>query len=421
MRQINIKHRVRLISILTLLSICGAIAQIGQITGVHDPVMIKCNDEYYIFHTGDEIGIRKSSDMHIWRQQGSVFTEIPEWGVQEVSGVRNIWAPDIFYYNEMYYLFYSLSTFGSNRSRIGVAINKTLDKENPDYLWEDLGKVFESNTGDNYNAIDANILQDASGRIWMSFGSFWSGIKITELNPETMKPVKSDLKYTIAARPGNTAIEAPFIIYRHGYYYLFVSFDACCQGVNSTYNIRVGRSKNVIGIYRDKSNYSMLSGGGTQILKSGERWIGPGHCAVFSENSVDWLVYHAYDAEKNGVPTLRIKRLDWDENNWPVVNDTIVASINMFSKDRNAFSLQQNYPNPFNPSTTIAYSLETPSEVSLKIFNTLGEEIKTLVNQRMPSGEHSIAWTPENLPGGIYFYSLHTSNYKKTMKSILLK
>ena len=130
--------------------------------------------------------------------------------------------------------------------------------------------------------------------------------------------------YSLASRPRTAelpgAIEAPVIIRRRGYYYLFVSFDFCCRGVNSTYNIRVGRSKQVTGPYVDRDGRDMMQEGGTLLISGGKRWRGPGHCAVLQEKGSDKLVYHAYDSEARGVATLKIATIVWDEAGWPTTN-----------------------------------------------------------------------------------------------------
>jgi arabinan endo-1,5-alpha-L-arabinosidase len=112
------------------------------------------------------------------------------------------------------------------------------------------------------------------------------------------------------------------IIRRKGYYYLFVSFDFCCRGVNSTYNIRVGRSKRVTGPYLDRDNKDMMEDGGTLVISGGKRWRGPGHCAILRDTNGDKLVYHAYDADARGVSTLRIAPIVWDTADWPAVSAT---------------------------------------------------------------------------------------------------
>jgi arabinan endo-1,5-alpha-L-arabinosidase len=401
-------------------------AQTGSVTPVHDPCIIKSEGYYYVFCTADRISIRRSADLNLWQYLGSVFTSLPAWGVAEVPGLSNIWAPDIFYHNGTYYLYYSLSTFGSNRSRIGLVTNTTLDRANPNYNWVDQGKVYESNPDQsNFNAIDPNVARDASGRFWLSFGSFWSGIKLVELDSTTFKPAPNSRLYSIASRPGSTAIEAPFIVYKDGYYYLFVSFDLCCQGVNSTYRIMVGRADQITGAYRDKNGTSLLSGGGTQVLTGSGRWRGPGHCAVLLEEDASWLVYHAYDAQNNGTPTLRISRLYWDQNGWPTLDESSKAEQSEGAAPSDNI-LYQNYPNPFNPTTTIEYDIPNSRHVRLAIYDVLGKRIKTLMNGQQPAGRYHVAWdgTDEQhleLPAGVYFCRMEARNFSKVIKLVLLR
>lgn len=396
-------------------------AQIGS-TGVHDPCIIKCEDYYYIFCTSNLLAMRQSQDINYWRNAGNVFNSLPAWGVAEVPGVSNIWAPDIFYYKGKYHLYYSLSTFGSNRSRIGLVTNKTLDPFSDDYEWVDQGKAFESNTSNNYNAIDPNMIEDADGNVWMAFGSFWTGIKLVEVDTSTMKPRTGAPLHSIAARPGNTAIEAPFIIYKNGYYYLFVSFDACCQGVNSTYNIRFGRSDKITGYYRDQDNKIMVTGGGTLLLSGDTRWKGPGHCAVLMEGDSTWLVYHAYDAQNNGRATLRIQQLYFDEEHWPTLDPAAAAVESATPKNTpHDFELLRNYPNPFNGATSIRFFVTKQAYVSLKIYDQLGRKIATLVNRELSAGEHRFSWQPTNLPSGVYFCRLTVDDRLQTRKVLFLK
>jgi arabinan endo-1,5-alpha-L-arabinosidase len=131
--------------------------------------------------------------------------------------------------------------------------------------------------------------------------------------------------YSLASRPGNTAIEGAFITYRRGYYYLFVSFDFCCRGVNSTYKIMAGRSSQITGPYADRGGKPMRDGGGTLVYAGSDRWRGPGHNSIYIENGVYWMVYHAYDADMNGAPVLRIEALQWDEDGWPVSPSALAA------------------------------------------------------------------------------------------------
>jgi arabinan endo-1,5-alpha-L-arabinosidase len=113
------------------------------------------------------------------------------------------------------------------------------------------------------------------------------------------------------------SVEAPFIIRKNDFYYLFVSFDFCCQGVKSTYHVMVGRSESVTGPYVDREGKEMMKGGGTQVTFPTDRWKGPGHNSILQENDKEYIVYHAYDARRKGAPTMRIVPLVWDADGWP--------------------------------------------------------------------------------------------------------
>lgn len=151
-------------------------------------------------------------------------------------------------------MYYAASTFGSNHSGIFLATSTT----GASGSWTNQGLVIESNTSDDWNAIDPNLVIDDQGRWWLDFGSFWSGIKMVQLDPATGKRLDGTIR-SISGRNGG-AIEAPFI-YRHGgYYYQFVSFDLCCRGASSTYRIMVGRSTSITGPYVDRNGTAMTSG-----------------------------------------------------------------------------------------------------------------------------------------------------------------
>ncbi|ENH97548.1 arabinan endo-1,5-alpha-L-arabinosidase AbnA [Gracilibacillus halophilus YIM-C55.5] len=282
---------------------------------IHDPSMIQEGDTWWVFGTGEanQNGLRVlwSNDGASWSEAPVIFPNPASWWSQYVPNHEsNQWAPDIQYYNGRYWLYYSVSSFGSNQSLIGLLSTESIASGN----WRDEGLVIRSTTSDNYNAIDPDLVIDENGDPWLSFGSYWSGIKLTRLDRNTMKPA-GDL-HSIAARPNHPehAIEAPNITYRDGYYYLFVSFDKCCNGLNSTYKIAVGRSDNIAGPYVDQNGTNMLSGGGTILDTGNSQWIGPGHQDVYNQSII---VRHAYDAEDNGTPKLLINDLYWDAQGWP--------------------------------------------------------------------------------------------------------
>jgi arabinan endo-1,5-alpha-L-arabinosidase len=297
---------------------------------VHDPVMIRQDGVYYVFATGRGISMWSSNDMHHWKKEKPVFNTPPEWAVKAVPGFRgHIWAPDISHYNGLYHLYYSISTFGKNRSAIGLATNKTLNPASSDYHWTDHGQVIESVPGrDEWNAIDPNLIVDEQQQPWLAFGSFWNGIKLVKLGADARSIAQPQTWFTLASMPrtkpgsdstaGNGAIEAPFIFRKNDYFYLFASYDYCCRGEKSTYKMRVGRSKALTGPYLDRDGKQMAQGGGTLLLEGNADWHGVGHNAVCSFDEVDYLVFHGYDAKDKGRSKLRVEVLEWD-NDWPVL------------------------------------------------------------------------------------------------------
>jgi arabinan endo-1,5-alpha-L-arabinosidase len=298
----------------------------GAIAPTHDPCIIKAHGRFHLFSTGPTRGDtafipwRTSTDLVSWTAQGGVFESVPQWARDAVPGTRGMWAPDIAYFNGEYHLYYSCSTFGSNRSVIGLATTASLDQDARE--WRDRGLVVRSEPGDDFNAIDPNHIQDREGHHWLAFGSFWSGIKLIRLDPQTGKPPAGAREmHLIATRPAPQgaprAIEAPFIFERGGYYYLFVAFDYCCKRESSTYYVVVGRSRDIRGPYTGQDGKSMLDGYGTVVLQGNRRYRGPGHPAVLRDGDRDYLVYHAYDSEQEGKPVLRISPLVWTAQGWP--------------------------------------------------------------------------------------------------------
>jgi len=300
----------------------------GDLYPVHDPCIIKCGDSFYLFCTTPHADLPaqlpwyRSRDMMHWERGGHAFSELPGWARREVEHTESCWAPDISFFNGQYWLYYACSTFGSNHSVIGLATNPTLDPADPKFHWEDRGLVLESQKSDDYNALDPNRIIDADGKHWLAFGSFWTGLKIMQLDPQTGMPMPGAQRISIARRPkAPDAIEGIFIIRRAGNYYLFASFDFCCRGADSSYYTVVGRSKDILGPYVDQAGKPMLEGGGTLVLAAAPaepRWRGPGHIAILRDDNKDYIVYHSYDADHNGRPTMRIAPLGWTEDNWPV-------------------------------------------------------------------------------------------------------
>ncbi|NJD10108.1 MAG: arabinan endo-1,5-alpha-L-arabinosidase [Gemmatimonadetes bacterium] len=290
---------------------------------VRDPEAVREGGSYYVFSTNDGIPIRRSSDLIHWTTLGRVFpNQLPSWAAGTIPGVQAPWAPAVAWFNGRYHLYYSLSTFGSPRSAIGLSTSPTLNPDSPDYAWTDRGKVLESFANSNYNAIDPAVIEDAEGGLWLAWGSWWDGIKMRALDRQTglLSTANSQL-YSLARRPVEQAIEGAYLIRRGQFYYLFASFDLCCQGVQSTYNVRVGRSTSVTGPYLDRDGVSLLSGGGTMVLAGYGRVRGPGHGSVLALGNEYLLVHHYYDNLDQGNAHLQVRPLVWDDAGWPVAGE----------------------------------------------------------------------------------------------------
>ncbi|AYY15599.1 arabinan endo-1,5-alpha-L-arabinosidase [Actinobacteria bacterium YIM 96077] len=284
---------------------------------VHDPAIVKDRNTYYVFSTGilrdpedpGGIFVRRSPELGgPWESMGEIA--VPEW-VHEYEP-NHLWAPQVVRRAGRYYLYYAVSSFGSNTSAIGVA--STRDPGDLD-SWVDHGPVVTSREGDDFNAIDPHVFR-AEGTWWMAFGSHWSGIKLQELASMT-EPVGPLHALADRGVPPN-AIEAPTIFRRGRYYYLLTSWDQCCSGTDSTYKIAVGRSTSVTGPYVDRDGTALMDGGGTVILESEGNQIGPGGQDVHVEFGIHYLIHHYYDADADGVIRMQIRSMDWADG-WPVV------------------------------------------------------------------------------------------------------
>jgi arabinan endo-1,5-alpha-L-arabinosidase len=287
---------------------------------VHDPMMVKQGHTYYVFATGGGLQIITSTTMQTWSVAGTVFGAIPPWVSTAVGPLTDLWAPDVSYFDGLYHLYYAGSQFGTNTSVIGLATNKTLEATSPRYHWVDRGLVLRSTPADDFNAIDPSVAFDAAHHPWLVFGSFWSGIKLRRLDARTGRPSRADTRlYSLAYRPsGPDAIEAPFIVRLGHYFFLFVSFDFCCRGAQSTYRIMVGRAQHITGPYVDAHGGSMMMGAATQLLAGSGRYRGPGGQSILVEGKTYWLVYHYYDALDNGTSKLQIRPLRWTKDGWPL-------------------------------------------------------------------------------------------------------
>ncbi|HYJ50696.1 MAG TPA: arabinan endo-1,5-alpha-L-arabinosidase [Microbacterium sp.] len=307
----------------TLLTACSASGE-RQLTGdlaVHDSAYAVADGTQYVYSTGNAgvadggIQIRSSTDGIDWEYRGEVWPEKPAWLDAAVPGMSNFWAPELIEREGTWYLYYSASTFGSNSSVIAVETNTTLDPADPEYEWVDRGQVVSSDSSDDFNAIDPGVIVDAAGEPWLALGSFWSGIRMVALKwPDGLRSDSAEpARLADRGSPPN-AVEAPYIVEHGGDYFLFVSFDSCCQALDSTYHVVVGRADEVAGPYVDRDGIPLLNGGGTTILAAdGDVHIGPGGQSVAD----DTLAVHYYDGRLDGAFQLALLPLVWDAEGWP--------------------------------------------------------------------------------------------------------
>ncbi|KDN41095.1 hypothetical protein RSAG8_07649, partial [Rhizoctonia solani AG-8 WAC10335] len=304
------------VSVLSFVGSVLAYPNPGIVTGstdVHDPSM--CRDSsgtYFLFGKCVNIPVRTSTDRKNWSYVGTVWSSGQATWTDTYTGMTDgsLWAPDCTYKNGEFYLYYAASTFRNQKSAIFFAKSTT----GLPGSWTNQGLVISSSSSNDYNAIDPNLIIDGSNW-WLTFGSFWTGIKLVQLEPSTGQPSSSTI-YSIAQRTADGgALEAPVIVKNGSYYYLFTSWDKCCSGTSSTYNIRVGRATSITGPYVDQSGVALTSGGGTLVLATHGPIYGPGGQSVFQDTDAWVIDYHYYTSTG---PLLGINLLNFSSG-WPVV------------------------------------------------------------------------------------------------------
>ncbi|MFT7722428.1 MAG: glycoside hydrolase family 43 protein [Roseateles sp.] len=315
----------RLCRLATALGLAAALAPVqaapwtltGAI-GTHDPHLYKTSSTWWLFETTDNggIGVKYSANGLAWTQGVPIFgSGLSWWSTYLPSGkTAMVWAPGCGEYAGRGYCYYAVSSFGSQKSAIGLATSAGGIAAG---AWVDQGAILKSKAGDGYNAIDPAFVLAANGDPYLVFGSFWNGIHITRVSKVNLKPPTGGI--VNIAKDSVNGIENGFVVARaHNgttYYYLFASKGACCQGANSSYHIVVGRSTAITGPYVDKAGVAMLSGGGTVLASSGSRFKGPGGQSLLADGSV--MAWHAYDAQNGGAPVLFMNSVTWGSDGWP--------------------------------------------------------------------------------------------------------
>ncbi|AXY73652.1 glycoside hydrolase [Paraflavitalea soli] len=319
--------KIRIVSVIAALSIYvggSAVAQIGK-PFIHDPSTIAQSDgKYYTFGTGG--GGLISDDGWTWNG-GAVR---PGGGA----------APDVLKIGDRYLVTYGATgggLFGGHNGKILTMWNKTLDPKSPDFKYSDPIVVASSDGIEDNDAIDPSLFLDpATGKLWLTYGTYFGYIRLVELDPKTGKRVAGNKALNIAID-----CEATDLIYRDGWYYLLGTHGTCCDGPNSTYNIVAGRSKKVTGPYVDNIGREMLKGGGKLVVAAGDRLIGPGHFGrtVLGDGIEKMSCHYEADLNQGGRSVLGIRPLLW-KNGWPVAGDNLKEGTYEIASERRGYALQ---------------------------------------------------------------------------------
>lgn len=292
---------------------------------IHDPsTIMKCDGKYYTFGTGG--GGLISEDGWSW---------LP--GAVRPGGGA---APDAIKIGDRYLIAYSATGGGLGGGHAGKVLtmwNKTLDPSSPDFKFTEPIEVAHSLDDEDCDAIDAGLLLDpTTGRLWLSYGTYFGFIRLVELDPATGARVEGNEPVDIAID-----CEATDLMYRDGWYYLLGTHGTCCDGPNSTYNIVVGRSRNVTGPYIDNIGRDMLQGGGKMLLSAGNRKTGPGHFGRYIEDDgVEKMSFHyEADFDRGGRSVLAVLPLLW-ENGWPVAGEPAKEGVYEIESQRHGYALE---------------------------------------------------------------------------------
>ena len=318
------RYIIALSFLLSLVPCLSTVAQDGQ-PYIHDPsTLAECDGKYYTFGTGG--GGLISDDGWSWHS-----------GAERPGGGA---APDVLKIGDRYLIIYGATgggLGGGHNGRILTMWNKTLDPKSPDFHFTEAVEVCASDGMEDQDAIDPGMLLDpTTGRLWVSYGTYFGTIRLIELDPKTGFRKKGNKERDIAID-----CEATDLIYRDGWYYLLGTHGTCCDGVNSTYNIVVGRSRSVQGPYLDNVGRDMFHGGGRMVIAAGDRVCGPGHFGrtVIDEGVEVMSCHYEADFERSGRSVLGIRPLLWRDG-WPVAGNRLRGGTYEIESCRRGYSLE---------------------------------------------------------------------------------
>jgi len=273
----------------------------------------------------------RSTDLVNWRYQGEAFAAAPAVAAPTAA----LWAPEVHYFNGQYSLYFTITDVADAQSpepgcagdsAIGVATSAS-----PIGPWSASPKTVvaprRSGPGCKFFwTFDPNVVITPGGEKFIYYGSYDGGMFVQALSDDGLSTVGPATQVTTASR-----YEATQVVFKDGFYYLFASATNCCNGPLTGYAVFVGRALQPTGPFVDREGQSMLDarvGGTPVIVQNGNRWIGPGHNAVFrGPDGGWWTIYHAVDKRDpylgDGTAITKrpalLDRLDWIDG-WPVLD-----------------------------------------------------------------------------------------------------
>ena len=292
---------------------------------IHDPsTIIQCEGKFYTFGTGG--GGLISDDGWTWHS-GAVR---PGGGV----------APDVIHIGDRYYVSYARGgggLAGGHASDVHIMWTKSLDSKSPDFGFKDDTVVASSDGVEDCDAIDpAFLLDPTDSRLWLTYGTYFGFIRLVELDPKTGKRITGNQAINIAID-----MEATAMMYRDGWYYLLGTHGTCCDGPNSTYNIRVARSRKVTGPYLDNMGMDTLKGGGKLFAAASGRFVGLGHFGRLDlgDGVEKFSCHYEADLDRSGRSVLDIRPLLWKDG-WPVAGDNFQEGTYEIQSERKGYALE---------------------------------------------------------------------------------
>ncbi|OWV16754.1 arabinan endo-1,5-alpha-L-arabinosidase [Fibrobacter sp. UWB16] len=363
----------------------------------HDPSMVRFEDGYALMSTNNNLQLWTSEDAYTWQNHKSTVSKIPQWAYTYAPTTEGIWAPDIYYMNGEYRVYYCVSVFGKRTSAIGYQSTKSIMPGTSGYGWTDHGHVFHTVASDKYNAIDADVVRDMQGNYWMAFGSFGLGIQLIKLDAKTGLQANDDKTvYNIARRTSKAsggAEEGPSLIEHGGKYFLFTAWDICCQQGNdiekTTYKTAYGRADKVTGPYKDRAGYDMANGGGTILMERYGRYVGPGGGEAFQDLNRVRFVHHYYDLNGDKYNHIHIRDVVFTDDNWAEMGQPFLGRYLSAEVEHGALT------RAVSGDLAITRSNTASNGEYLAYINTAGSKIRLPMNI-MQAGEYLLRYRYAN-------------------------